>query len=161
MKLNRLLFDNPNYILEGKIDFSNATLDPYHIRKIEEAEVRITGENYEDLLTLNIKIKVRVIGVCSYTLEDVPMDLNIRENLEISDEIKDDEVIFYEKNAIFDIDPYILSIIISEVPAKIVKKGAKLPSSGDGYRVISEEEFLKEEENKIDPRWSKLDDIDL
>lgn len=161
MKLNRLLFQNKGYILSGEIDFSSYQEEPYHIKKILPASVKITGSIYEDLLMLDVSIKVTVIGVCSYTLEDVPLNLNINEKIQISDEVEDDEDIFYEKNVIFDIDPYILSLIITNVPTKIIKKGAKLPENGNGYRVISESDYQEEIKNTKDSRWNKLDDIDL
>ena len=161
MKLNRLLFNNKGYVLEGDIDFSNEEFDGYHLRKINSCHVYITGQEFEDLLMLDVKIESNVTGVCAYTLEDVPLDLKIHENIEISDTVEDDDVIFYEKNAVFDIDPYILSLIVANVPNKIIKKGAKLPSSGKGYRVLSEEEYNKEQENKVDPRWAALDNLDL
>lgn len=161
MKLNRLLFQNKDYFLEGDIDFSNLEFDPYHIKKIGLTHVKITGSVFEDLLMLNFHIVSDVIGVCAYTLEDVPLHLDFKDSLEISNEIEDDEKIFFEKNMIFDIDPYVLSLLVSEIPAKIVKKGAKLPEDGSGYRVLSEEEYEKEQENKTDARWAALDDIEL
>jgi len=161
MKLNRLLFQNKDYFLEGDIDFSNLEFDPYHIKKIGLTHVKITGSVFEDLLMLNFHIVSDVIGVCAYTLEDVPLHFDFKDSLEISNEIEDDEKIFFEKNMIFDIDPYVLSLLVSEIPAKIVKKGAKLPEDGTGYRVLSEEEYEKEQENKTDSRWAALDDIEL
>ena len=161
MKLNRLFFQNKDYVLEGDIDFSSYEFDPYHIRKIGLTHVKITGSIFEDLLMLNFHIVSDVVGVCAYTLEDVPIHLDFKEALEISNEIEDDDTIFYEKNPIFDIDSYVLSLIVSEVPAKIVKKGAELPDDGKGYRVLSEEEYEKEQANKKDSRWNILDDIDL
>ena len=161
MKINRQLFQNKDYYLEGDIDFSNLEFDPYHIRKIGLTHVKITGSIYEDLLMLKFHIIADVVGVCAYTLEDVPLHYDFTDSLEISNEIEDDDKIFYEKNPVFDIDPYVLSLLVSEIPAKIVKKGAKLPDDGNGYRVLSEEEYNKEQENKKDTRWSKLDDIEL
>lgn len=160
MRLNRLLFENPNYVLEGTIDFSSLSFSS-NIKKIMPAEVKITGSIFEDMLMLKVNIKTTVIGICSYTLEDVEIPMQITDNIEFSNEIEDDETIFFEPNNIFEIDEYILSIIISEVPSKIVKKGAKLPENGNGYRVLTEEEYEKEQQNKKDPRWNKLDDLDL
>lgn len=160
MKLNRLLFENQNYVLEGDIDFSSLTLSS-NIKKINTASVKITGQIFEDLLMLKVNIITSVIGVCAYTLEDVEIPLNINETIEISNEIQDDEDIFYESNNIFEIDQYILSIIISEVPSKIIKKGAKLPKNGDGYRILTEDEYEKEKETKKDSRWDKLDNLEL
>ena len=161
MKLNRLFFQNKDYVLEGDIDFSSYEFDPYHIRSIGLTHVKITGSIFEDLLMLNFHIVSDVIGVCAYTLEDVPIHLDFKESLEISNEVEDDESIFFEKNPIFDIDPYVLSLVVSEAPAKIVKKGAELPEDGSGYRVLSEEEYEKEQANKKDSRWDILDDLDL
>lgn len=160
MKLNRLLFENPNYVLEGTIDFSSLSFNS-NIKKILPAEIKITGSVFEDMLMLKVNIKTIVIGICSYTLEEVEIPLQISDNIEFSNEIEDDETIFFEPNNIFEIDDYILSIIISEVPSKIVKKGAKLPNDGEGYRVLTEDQYESEQKNKKDPRWDKLDDLDL
>lgn len=161
MKLNRLFFNNKDYVLEGDIDFSELKFDDFHLCYIDKCHVKITGQIFEDLLMLQVHIDTDIVGVCAYTLEDVPLSLHIDDNIEISNEVEDDEIIFFEKNNIFDIDPYILSIIISEIPDKIVKKDAKLPKNGDGYRVLSEEEYNKENSSKKDPRWAALDDLDL
>ena len=161
MKANKLLFANKDYVLEGELSFEDAVLDPNHIRKILPASYKVTGQVFDDLLLLHFDIKATVIGVCCYSLEDVELPIHIVDDIQISDTIDDDDHIYYEPNIIFDIDPYILSLIIASVPIKIVKKGAKLPDSGEGYRVLSEEEYLKEQASKKDSRWAALDDIEL
>ena len=161
MKISRFNFQNNVLEQEGDIDFSNAQLDQSHIRKINSCHVKVHGREYDDLMILELEIQAEIIGVCSYTLEDVPLKLKFKDSLEFSNEIQDDEDIIYEEKPIFDLDPYIYELIITETPMKIVKKGAKLPESGDGYRVLSEDEYLKEKEEKKDSRWSKLDDVEL
>ena len=161
MKISRFNFQNNVLDIEDDIDFSNAELDQSHIRKIGSCHVKVHGQEYEDLIVLEIKIEAEVVGVCSYSLEDVPLKLKFKDTLHFSNEIEDDEETIFEDKPIFDLDPYILELIITEVPMKIVKKGAKLPDSGNGYRVLSEEEYLKEKEEKKDSRWSKLDDVEL
>ena len=161
MKISRFNFQNNVLDIEDDIDFSNAELDHSHIRKISSCHVKVHGQEYEDLIILEIKIEAEVVGVCSYSLEDVPLKLKFKDTLHFSNEIEDDEETIFEDKPIFDLDPYILELIITEVPMKIVKKGAKLPDSGNGYRVLSEEEYLKEKEEKKDSRWSKLDDVEL
>lgn len=161
MKISRFNFQNNVLDIEDDIDFSNAELDQSHIRKISSCHVKVHGQEYEDLIILEIKIEAEVVGVCSYSLEDVPLKLKFKDTLHFSNEIEDDKEIIFEDKPIFDLDPYILELIITEVPMKIVKKGAKLPDSGNGYRVLSEEEYLKEKEEKKDSRWSKLDDVEL
>ncbi len=160
MKINRYQFQNKNYQIEDDIDFSNVTFDPTHIRGISNTHVVVTGNDYDDYLVLNIKIKADVIGVCSYTLEDIPLKVDISASLSFSF-LEEDEDVIHIDSPIFELDQYILDLIIAEVPLTLVKKGAKLPSSGDGYRVLSEDEYNKEQENKKDSRWSALDDIEL
>lgn len=160
MKINRYQFQNKNYQIEDDIDFSNVTFDPTHIRGISNTHVVVTGNDYDDYLVLNIKIKADVIGVCSYTLEDIPLKVDISTSLSFSF-LEEDEDVIHIDSPIFELDQYILDLIVAEVPLTLVKKGAKLPSSGDGYRVLSEDEYNKEQENKKDSRWSALDDVEL
>ena len=160
MKINRYLFKNKDYFIEGDIDFSNAPVDKGHIKEIKSCHVKVTGNDYDDLFVATLKVDAEVIGTCSYTLEDVPLKIKTTATLNFTFDEEDDELIHID-NPIFDIDEFVYSIIISEVPLKIVKKGAKLPSSGDGYRVLSEDEYNKEQKQKVDSRWSTLDDIEL
>lgn len=161
MKLNRFLFQNNTLILEEDIDFSKAELDQSHIRKINFCHAKMTAHEYDDLIVVDFEIKADIVGVCAYTLEDVPLHLKFKDSLEFSNETQDDEDIIFEDKPIFSLDPYILGLIIAETPIKIIKKGAKLPSSGEGYRVLSEDEYEQEQKSKTDSRWSKLDDIEL
>lgn len=161
MQISRFNFQNNVLELEDEIDFSHTELDQNHIRKIENTHVKVLAHEYEDLLVMDVNVECDIIGVCSYTLEDVPLHLKFKDSLEFSNEVEDDDDIFFEPKPIFELDPYILGLIIASAPTKIVKKGAKLPNSGVGYRVLSEEEYNSEKKKKTDSRWSKLDDIEL
>ena len=161
MQISRFNFQNNLLELEDDIDFSHAELDLNHIRKIENTHVKVIAHEYDDLITMDVSVECDITGVCSYTLEDVPLHLKFKDSLEFSNEVEDDEDIFFEPKPIFNLDPYILGLIITSTPTKMVKKGAKLPSSGTGYRVLSEDEYQEEKKTKVDPRWSKLDNVDL
>ena len=162
IKTNRLYFENKDYVLEGEIDLSSLSFDAYHVRKINKVKYKVTGQIYDDLLVLDVNYDADVISSCAYTLEDLPYHAKGKETIEISNEIQDDDFIFYEENNIFDFEPYLISIVVSNVPTKLVKKGAKLPSSGEGYRFLSEEEYEKEQrENKKPSPFDILDDIEV
>ena len=161
MRINRaLLTYGVSKTFEESIDFSNAELNPSHIRKIDSCDVIAEVADYEPLLYVKLKIKATVIGVCSYTLEDVELRLNIEDDLTFSDN-EDDEDTYYTKDNIIDLDEYVLGILLANVPVKIVKKGAKLPQNGKGYRVLTQDEYDKEKENNVDHRWDKLDEIEF
>ena len=100
--------------------------------------VKAVATDYESILCIDVEISALVIGVCSYSLEDVEIPLNIKDQLVFTDD-ETDEDNYYAKDNIIDLDEYILGILLANVPVRIVKKGAKLPGDGNNYRVISED----------------------
>ena len=150
------------YHHEEDIDFSSAELNHNFIRKIKDCHVEVDVDNLSTILRVRINLISNVILPCSYTLEDVDYVIKGNEEFDfVEDEsIAVNESLFFEKETI-DLDPYIYSLLIALVPQKVIKKGASLPKGGKGYRVLSEDEYLKEKEKQLDPRWSKLDEIDF
>ena len=161
MLINRNHFLFYFYFLEEDIDFSKKEFDGVHIRKIDKCHVRLTGDVFDNLFVLQIEITASVIVPSAYTLKDINLDLHFSDVFNISCEDEEDDEIFYEPNDIFDVEPYILSAIIAEVPMVNIAKDEKLPEDGKGYRILSEDDYLEEQKKKVDSRWSKLDDIDL
>lgn len=161
MKINRALLTNgiPKSFEEA-IDFSHVSFDQNHIRSIPSCMVKITATDYESILRIVVEINALVIGVCSYTLEDVELKLKINDELNFTDD-ENDEDCYYEKDNIIDLDNYILGILLANIPVRIIKKGAKPPKNGENYRVISEDEYIKEKENSHDSRWDILDSVKI
>ena len=161
MKINRaLLKDGVSKTFEDSIDFSSIELNPSHIRKIVNCDVVAEAVEYDSLFYVKLHIKSLVIGVCSYSLEDVEINLNINDEITFSDN-EDDEDTYYSKDMLIDLDEYILGILLAHIPVKIVKKGAKLPKDGKGYRVLTQDEYEKEKEKEVDHRWDALDNIEI
>ena len=161
MKLNRQTLPlNKPTAFDEDVEFSAYEFDPNYIRGINNCHVELTATQYEDILRIDIHIKANVIAICAYTLEDVDLPINVKDEIDFTDD-ENDDTCYYAPETIIDLDDYILSLILSAVPPKVVKKGAKLPDGGEGYRVLSEEELAKERANKKDSRWDALDDLDL
>lgn len=161
MKLNRQTLPINKPILdEGDVDFSNYDFDPNYIRGIPKCHVNLESTQYENTLRVYVTIKAEVIAVCAYTLEDAILPIKVDDELNFTDD-PDDEACYYAPETIIDLDDYLLALILAKIPPKVVKKGAKLPENGNGYRVLTEDELAKERENKTDSRWNALDDIDL
>ena len=152
---------NKDEVFEEDIDFSNQKFDENHVKRILSCSVRVVAHEYGDVLDCKISGKASVIASCSYTLEDVPMEVSFGENFYFSSEVTGSEECFYEPGANIDLDPHILALILAEVPHNIVKSGASLPKSGDGYRVLSEEEYLEEKKNKKNCAFDILDTIEF
>ena len=162
MKLNRIILPlNKDEVFEEEIDFSNQKFDDNHVRRINSCSVTVVAHEYGDVLDVKIRGKASVVASCSYTLEDVPLDVSFKDNFYFSSEVTGSEECFYEPGNEIDLDPHILALILAEVPHNIVKKGAKRPSGGEGYRVLSEEEFENERKNRGNNAFDVLDSIEF
>ena len=162
MKLNRAILPaNKPETFDEQIDFSSLKLDENHVKRIEKCLVKVIATEFGDVLQCAINGAADVIASCSYTLEDVPLHVTFKETLYFSNEVMGSQECYYEPGVEVDLDPHILALILAEVPHNIVKKGASLPKSGNGYRVISEEEYEKERQNKKNSAFDILDSIEF
>lgn len=156
MKLNRLTLPTGKEVnFHEDMDFSTYQGDPYHVRSIKSCHLDLSVTNYDELIVLSFNIKGEVMTTCAYTLEEIPYSYHVKETIELADNEEDEFEII---NNQIDIDQIVITLIVSNVPMKVIKKGAKLPSGGDGYRVLSEEDAKKEK--KSSP-FDVLDDLEL
>lgn len=162
MKINRQqLEEGKEELFEENIDFSSYPFNDTHVRGIPFCYCQIKATEYGQTLRIIFHIKAKVTAVCSYTLEDVPLDLDFHDELEFSDMDLPDDSLIYEPNRIIDLNPHILSLIFSKIPIKVIKPGAKLPENGDGYMVKTEEDYLKEKSGKKNSAWDVLDSVEI
>ena len=157
------LKENQTYTFTEDVDLSMYHPNEYFIREIKDCHVAIKATQYETSLDISINIKAHLILPCAYTLEDVPYVVKGQETfLFVDDEEEaDNENSFYDDKPVLDLTPFIYSVLIALTPTKVIKPGAKLPSSTSDYDVISEEEYLARKENQTDPRWDVLDNIEF
>ena len=162
MKINRaILPENKPETFSEDVDFSQQSFDENHVKRINKCSVNVTATEYGDVLQCKISGTADVVASCSYTLEDVPLTVKFSDSFYFSDEETDSEDCYFEPGVEIDLDPHILALILAEVPHNIVKSGAKLPKSGEGYRVLSEEDFEKERKNKKNNAFDILDSIEF
>ena len=158
MKINRLLLPIGKSVEYNEdVDLSYFRGDQYHVRSISSCHMKLTVTNYDDLLTLFFVINGEVKTTCAYTLEEIPYKYKISDVIELTGG-EDDE--FEIRNEEVDIDEILITLIVSNIPIKVVKEGATLPSDGDGYRFITEEQAEAEQKEKPSP-FDVLDDFDF
>ena len=143
------------------IDFSSQTFDENHVKRINKCSVKVDATEYGDVLRLQVSGEAELIASCSYTLDDVPLKVKLKEDFYFSSEEDNSQDCYFEPSVNVDLDPHILALILAEVPHNITKSGAKLPESGDGYRVLSEEQYLEEKKNKKNSAFDILDTIEF
>ena len=143
------------------IDFSSQKFDDNHVRRIDKCSVKVDATEYGDVLRLQVSGAADVIASCSYTLEDIPLKVKFKEDFYFSSEEDKSQDCYFEPNINVNLDPHILALILAEVPHNVVKNGASLPKSGNGYRVLSEDQYLEEKKNKKCSAFDILDTIEF
>lgn len=136
--------------------------DIYSLLDMENVHVQAELTLEGDIAHIDFHIQTKLYLECAYTLEKVDYPLDFHEELDFSfsDLYEEDENIIFVKGDVIDLHPFILGLIVTEIPMKVVKKGASLPKGGKGYEVITEEEYYKKKEENTDPRFSALDNWD-
>lgn len=147
---SEVIFDNDKY------KFS------YPLTKINKCFVTAKIKKYEDFINVHLNVSADVRLICSYSLKEFDYDIDNEDDFNFSnlDSDIDNDFIIYKGNRI-DLDDYIYELIISSVPTSPIAPNAKLPKSGSGYRVLTEEELLKEESQKGNDKFDILNDLDF
>lgn len=143
--------------LEEDITFKNVRKPLLDLKNVH---VKATLFNENNIINVSLEIKATAIVECAYTLEPTPYPLSFTDSIDISEDENNIDTYCIKENLV-NLDPIILDLIIGEIPIRVIKKGAKLKKSGEGYRVLSEDELNKEKEEVTSSPFDKLKDLDL
>ncbi len=106
-----------------------------------------------DELRVNYHLKGQMVCPCAISLEDVYVPFEIDEDdIVVSDPQK--EGFLLDSNR--EVDDLVLSLVLPEVPIKVVKKEKIEYSRGDGWAFVSEKDYESSKKDEIDPRLQKL-----
>lgn len=116
---------------------------------------------YRNMIRMNVDLEVKVLLECSYSLEAFEDKINLHEEVLIGDSKSfDDGIMIIDQDEI-EIESILLALITSSIPLKPIKPGAKRPESGEGYRVIDDEQLVLDRRKSGDSRFAKMDEIDF
>lgn len=147
------------------IDLSNEDFSAnYSLKGIAPFKLDVIFNTYDEEVEVSIYGKVTVTLECAYTLELFEDEIELDEELIFNFvnpniEAESDDA-FYEKGPDIVLDHYIYALILSYIPLKAIKPGAKRPESGEGYTVLTEEEYAAQKQtlgDEYDDIFSKLD----
>ncbi len=142
-------------------EFDMSSIESF--KKINSCHVKARVEDFDDIIRVEVDVEASLTLTCAYSLEDVNHVIKTTDFFDFStnEAYEDDNEIFYVDKPEIILDQYILGLLITEAPTKVIKEGATLPKSGKGYEVITEEEYEKRKENATDPRFAALDNLNL
>jgi len=159
MKFNKAnLRRNAHLELEEDIVYTPEQISG-HISLIDVKDIHAIAHlaSFGEIIKADIEVIGTLVLECAYTLKPLKRKLHIKDTLQFSSIPQEEDDILYAPEPDIDLNAYIFGLILLEVPAKVVKRGAKLPKEGKGYRVLTEEELIKEKEAAGDPRFIALD----
>lgn len=137
-----------------------------HPRLNELRDVFISGQCYYDPHSAQLIPELTIEGVmvvpCSISLKPVEIDFSIDLNdmFSFGPLGQDDEGI--EVNGdVLDLAPYIWEAVITEIPLRIIHPDVETYPEGEGWEVLTEEDFIKQKSQEIDPRLAKLKDFKI
>ncbi|NLC96434.1 MAG: DUF177 domain-containing protein [Erysipelotrichaceae bacterium] len=109
-----------------------------------------------DLFDVEMNISGIMITPCAITNDDIDVPFDFDSHVLFSLTDSDDLDMYIVENDIIELAPVIFQLINLEVPLKAVKSGDIEYPKGDGWAIISEEEFERSRKEEIDPRLAKL-----
>ncbi len=136
----------------------------YSLKGIKPFPLQVFFETFDEEVEVELKAKVTLVLECAYTLDHFEHEIVLDEVLvfnykDPNIEVENDDI-FYEKGPFIELDHYIYGLILSYIPLKVIKPGAKRPESGDNYAVLSDEEYSSKKLNIGDDFGDLLDELD-
>lgn len=131
-----------------------------HPRITEAKDIHVSGKGSKIPGTGYFEFEMHVEGTmvcpCALTNEpvDVPLDFDYVDTFSFEDD-PNEEIIVLDHDYL-DLLPFLYERILMEIPINVVKKGKIKYPSGDGWRIMSEEEYQKSKNQEGDPRLAKL-----
>ncbi len=123
-------------------------------------DVHVSGHGYLDEEENRFYVQLNVSGTMlvpdAITNEEIeyPFETDSDETY-VFEEVEEDGVRFVT-NEVIELLPAIIDDIMLEVPLQVTNASEGDYPSGDGWRVITEEEYQKSQGQRIDPRLAKL-----
>lgn len=141
------------------IEFTeDALVNQSRIISIKDLHVEGEGsyDEYQDIFEVSMHITGILVVPCAITNEPVEVDLDSEYEERFAFHKDNDLDVHVLKNDVVELLPIIFQLISLDVPLRIVKEEVAEYPKGDGWRVLSEDEYQKAKHDQVDPRLAKL-----
>lgn len=143
--------------IDDTVKISKEYYENTDIRNIND--VKVKGKiiyHGDDIFEVILNIICDLTLPCSVTLDDVTRHINIKINEDISENSEENNKII---NNTIDLIPIIWQNILLEVPLKVTKENIdRSKLHGEGWRLVTDEEELKERDTRLDKLKEFLND---
>lgn len=137
-----------------------------HPRLNELRDIFIDGQVYYDPHSSQLLPQFNIEGVmvvpCSISLKPVEFDFSIPfEDMFSFEPLGQEEEGIEVNGDELDLSPYINDSILTEIPLRMIHPDLEDYPEGEGWEVLTEEDFIKQKSQEIDPRLAKLKDFKI
>jgi Uncharacterized ACR, COG1399. len=152
--------ERPTLLDEAETFTPDYFVDSYPIKDISSCHLDGQISKGKDYLHASFHIVAEVVLLDSYTNEPFQKKIVLDEEADLLEEDNQEAEGYIIEGKEIDLSLLCLKMIRSSLPIKVLKPGSMLPKDGEGYRVLSEEDFQKEKENSYNPSFDALKDFD-
>jgi len=129
--------------------------------EVKSCHVELKAQRFEEFIYVTVNLKAKVVLECSYTLKHFETTISGSDELHFAPSKDEDEDCIEYKGTFIDLDPYIFNLLSASIPLSPKAPNAKTPSSGKDYRVLTEDEFLREKEETGNSQFDALKDLEF
>ncbi len=130
----------------------NPYIRRFHLKK---GEFVLRPDSQEDL-DMYYTLDGEMICPCAVSLEDVSVPLKREDEIKVCFFERDDESYFVSND--LDFIAFIKEMVEYEAPLKVTKSEEMAYPEGDGWRLMSEEDYQTQKANRPNALWEKLKD---
>ena len=150
------------YSLEEDISFDPEVFVCHSpLVNVLSCHAELKAQRFEEFIYVTLSIKAKVVLQCSYSLQNFETTISGTDELHFAPSKDEDEDCIEYRGTSIDMDYYIFTLLSASVPLSPKAPNAKAPKSGNGYRVLSEEEYLSEKEEAGNSQFDALKDLDF
>ncbi len=138
-----------------------------HDRYLDMSDINVNGNGFYDSKTteliIGLDLDCTVVVPCAITLKPIEIDIETQLSesfvFEENHLLEEDEDLILIEESSVDLWPFIWGAIMAQIPIKVTDPELEKYPSGKGWQVLSEDDYKKQQEEKIDPRLEKLKDF--
>ena len=121
------------------------------IKEVKGGIIFYYDDNHD--LCINYELKGIILCPDCMTLKNVDVPFDICDDLKVVTNNEDDGFYFIDN---LEIEDFVSYIVEPEAPIMVENPDEKRYYSGDGWTILTEEEYNKRSKEEIDPRLAKL-----
>lgn len=123
-------------------------------------DVHVSGHGYldedADTFYVDLHIEGTMLLPDAVTGEEISYPFETESEEIYSFEDTDEDGVWLVADDVIDLLPAVIANILLEVPMQVTIASSEDYPKGDGWRVVTEEEYQKDQQEKQDPRWDVL-----